>query len=108
MCKKIASGVGALKRSRPFVPLETLQDLQISSLATLGLLLGAIWGYCNKTLSSKDKKLQNGAARTLSKSSYNTNADFLIKELGWIKLDTQRPIHKATMVCIVRFMDIST
>ena len=53
------------------------------------------WGCCGKTLASK---LQNRAARILTYSNYDANADNLIKNLGWIKLDSKRTIHKAVMV----------
>ena len=47
--------------------------------------------------SSKLQKLQNRAARILTYSNYDTNANNLIKKLGWIKLYSQRTIHKAVM-----------
>ena len=58
----------------------------------------SVWGCCGKTLASKLQKLQNRAARILTYSNYDANADNLIKKLGWIKLDSQRTIHKAVMV----------
>ena len=30
--------------------------------------------------------------------NYDTNADFLIQQLGWKKLHSQRSIHKAVMI----------
>ena len=44
------------------------------------------------------KKLQNRPGRILTYSNYDANADNLIKRLGWIKLVSQRTIHKAVMV----------
>ena len=58
----------------------------------------SVWGCCGKTLTSKLQKLQNRAARKLTYSSYDANADNLIKGLGWIELVSQRTIHKAVMV----------
>ena len=57
-----------------------------------------VWGNCTKTLSTKLQKLQNRAARIITYWSYDVNADLLIKKLGWRKLDSQREIHKDTMV----------
>ena len=57
-----------------------------------------VWGNCGKTLASKLQKLQNRAARVLTFSSYDTNADDLFELLGWKKLDCQRQIQKAVMV----------
>ena len=58
----------------------------------------SVWGCCGKTLASKLQKHQNRAARILPYSNYDVNADNLIQKLGWIKLDSQRTIHKAVMV----------
>ena len=44
------------------------------------------------------KKLQNPPGRILTYSNYDSSADNLIKKLGWIRLDSQRTIHKAVMV----------
>ena len=42
--------------------------------------------YCNKSLSIKLQKLQNRAARILTSSSYDANADDLFVRLGWQNL----------------------
>ena len=49
-----------------------------------------VWGNCTKTLSTKLQKLQNRAARIITYSSYDVNADLLIEKLAWRKLDSQR------------------
>ena len=96
LCKKIASGIGALKRVRPFVPHETLQSIFMSLVQPHFDYCNSVWGCCGKTLASKLQKLQklqNHAARILTYSNYDANADNLIKKLGWIKLDSQRTIQ---------------
>ena len=98
LCKKIASGIGALKRVRSFVPHETLRSIFMSLVQPHFDYCNSVWGCCGKTLASKLQKLQNRAARILTYSNYDANADNLIKKLGWIKLDFQRTIHKAVMV----------
>ena len=57
-----------------------------------------VWGNCNKSLSIKLQKLQNRAARILTSSSYDANADDLFVKLGWQKLNLQRDLKTATMV----------
>ena len=57
-----------------------------------------VWENCNKTLESKLQKLQNRAARILTSSSYDANADDLIARLGWNKLDVQLKFKTAIMV----------
>ena len=96
--KKIASGLGALKRIRPFVPLSTLHTIFYSLIQPHFDYCSVVWGNCNKTLAAKLQKLQNRSARILTFSSYDTNADCLLEGLGWENLETQRKIQKSIMV----------
>ena len=98
LCKKIASGIGALKRTRPFVPYHTLLSIFNSLVQPHFDYCSVVWGNCSKTLSTKLQKLQNRAARIITYSNFDVNADLLIDRLGWKKLDSQRQIHRATMV----------
>ena len=88
--KKIASGIGVLKRSRPFVPFETLLCIYNALVQPHFDYCSVILGNCNKTLSTKLQKLQT--------SSYDASANDLIIRLGWKKLDVQRKLQTATMV----------
>ena len=56
-----------------------------------------VWDSCSKTLSDKLQRLQNRAARVLTYSNYDADANELMKILGWKNLETQRQIHKAQM-----------
>ena len=80
---------------RSFVPHETPRSIFMSLGQPHFDYCNSVWGCCGKTLTSK---LQNRAARILTYSNYDANADSLIKKLGWIKLDSQRTIHKVVMV----------
>ena len=66
LSKKIASGIGALKRIRPFVPHKTLLFIYNSLVKPHFDYCNVVWGSCNKTLVNKLKKLQNRAARVLT------------------------------------------
>ena len=44
------------------------------------------------------KKMQNRAARILTSSSYDADARYLLQQLGWKDLITQRQIQVASMV----------
>ena len=46
----------------------------------------------------KLQRLQNRAARVLTHSSYDADANQLLKELGWDKLETRGQKLKAEMV----------
>ena len=98
LTKKIASGIGALKRVRSFVPVATLYLIFNSLVQPYFNYCCTVWDSCNKTLADKLQKLQNRAARVLTFSGYDINADVLIDRLGWRKLSSQRQFQKAVMV----------
>ena len=90
LTKKIASGIGALKRVRSFVPVATLYVIFNSLVQPYFNYCCTVWDSCKKTLADKLQKLQNRAARVLTFSGYDINADALIETLGWRKLSSQR------------------
>ena len=79
--KKIASGIGALKRIRSFVPRTTLHTIFHSLIQPHFDYCSVVWGNCNKTLATKMQKLQNRSARVLTFSGYDTNADGLLQDM---------------------------
>ena len=83
---------------RPFVPSYTLQYIFNSIIQPHFDYCCVVWDSCTKSSADKLQKLQNRAARILTFSSYDTNADLLIAELGWRKLDSKRKNQKAIMV----------
>ena len=95
LSKKIASGIGAIKRIKPFVSPEILHYIY-------NALVQPHFDYCSidcgKTLSEKLQKLQNRAARILTSSSYDADAGYLLQQLGWKDLIAQRQIQVALMV----------
>ena len=95
--KTIASGIGILKRSRSFVPFETLLCIYNALVQPHFDYCSVVWGNCNKSLSIKLQKLQNRAARILTSSSCDANADDLFIRLGWQKLNLQHKLKTANM-----------
>ena len=53
-------------------------------------------GNCAKTLSDKLQRLQNRAVRVHTHTSYDADANQLLKELGWDNLETRRQKLKAS------------
>ena len=96
--KKVSSGIGALKRVRPFVPQATLQLIFKALVQPHFDYCSVVWDSCGKTLSDKLQKLQNRAARVLTYSAYDADAEHLIESLGWEKLSVQRQKQTATLV----------
>ena len=52
----------------------------------------------NPSLQNKIQKLQNRAARVLTRSNYDADAGQLFELLGWKNLASQQQIQRATMV----------
>ena len=98
LSKKIASGIGALKRIQPFVPHRTLRFIYNSLVKPYFDYCNVVWGNCNKTVANKLQKLQNRAARVLTSAAFDTSTEYLFQVLNWRKLESQRQIQKACMV----------
>ena len=80
--KKVASGIGAIKRIRHLVPQETLQLIYQALIQPHFDYCNIVWGNCGITLRNKVQKLENRAARVLTYSSYDVDAGHLFKLLG--------------------------
>ena len=89
LCKKVASGIGALKRIRPFVQPSTMQLIYNCLVQPYFDYCCVVWDSCGSTLANKLQKLQNRAARVLTSSNYDTNAEYLIEKLSWKNLESQ-------------------
>ena len=98
LSKKVASGIGALKRIRPYVSFPVMQLIYNCLVQLYFDYCSVIWDSCGSNLAGKLQKLQNRAASVLTPSRYDTNADYLFERLGWKKLASQRRIFKAIMV----------
>ena len=98
MTKRIASGIGAIKRLRSFVSLETLHVIYQALIQPHFDYCNVVWGNCGKTLSNKLQKLQNRAMRVLTFSNFDADANSLLEKLGWDDLNQQRQFQKALMV----------
>lgn len=96
--KKISSGISAIKRVRSFVPRDTLLKAYNAIVQPHFDYCSVVWGDCAKGLTDRLQKLQNRAARIITFSSYDSNADALFRELGWQKLCDQRNISKSILM----------
>ena len=98
LTKKVASGIGAMKRVRHLVPPATLHLIHQALIQPHFDYCSTVWGICGVSLQDRLQKLQNRAARVLTFSNYDVNAGQLLEILGWKNLDRQRNIQKASMV----------
>ena len=81
LTKKIASGIGATKRIRHFVPQATLHLIYQAIIQPHFDYCNAVWGNCGITLQNKVQKLQKRAARVLTYSNYDADAPRLEKSI---------------------------
>ena len=86
ICKKAYSAIGALKRVRPLIPREVAVQI-------CNALILPHFDYCSPVrdcisgyLSTKLQKLQNRAARVITKSTFDMSSNPLLAMLKWEKL----------------------
>ena len=90
LSKKIASGIGALKRLMPFISKNTAVIIYKALIEPYFDYCSSVWYGISDTLSKKLQKLQNRAARVITKSTYDTSAKPLLNSLNWDDLGTRR------------------
>ena len=89
--KIISSGIGALKRLRPFICEETAILLYRAALIEPYFdYCCPVWDGLNNELADKLQKLQNRAIRVITKSDYYSSATALRGKLGWDNLCNRR------------------
>ena len=94
----MASGIGAIKRCRPFAPTEALVCAYNAIVQPHFDCCDIVWGNCGETNATKLQKLQNRAARVLTHSSIDADAGPLFELLKWCPLARRRESHMATVV----------
>ena len=98
LSKKVDSSIGALKCVRPFIPLNTAIKIYKGLMEPHFDYCSVVWDSLCQVLSKKLQKLQNRAARVITKSSYDTNSSYLLTSLGWDKLSIRRAKQKANLM----------
>ena len=96
--KKVSSGIGALKRVRPFVSMHTAIKIYKGLIEPHFDYCSAVWDGLTQQLSEKLQKLQNLAIRVITNSSYDTSSRFLLNSLGWDNLSVRRAKQKANLM----------
>ena len=98
--KKASAGIAILRKTTDFFPLETLKTIYRSLIESHFRYGNIIWGTCGETLLTRLQKVQNRAARVITKSDYDSNAAPLIEELGWKTI--RELIHHDTAVMMYK------
>ena len=90
LCKRVSSGLAALKQARQYVPQDTLLMIYNAVIKPLFDYCDVVWGNLNKTLMARLQKLQNRAARIITRKGYDVRSADIRKELRWDDLETIR------------------
>ena len=84
--RKISSGIGALKRIRPYVPLSLLETIYKSIVQPHFDYCSPVWDNCSQGMLNKLQKLQNRAARIITHSSYDIPSSEVLDKLKWERI----------------------
>ena len=98
ICKKASAGIGVLKRTKPFVPNETLHTIYKALIQPYFDYCSPLWDNCGASLKQKLQRFQNRAARVLTGASYDTNSSDLLQSLSWKNLETRFKLNKVVLV----------
>ena len=98
IAKTISSGIGALKRLRPFISEDTAILLYRAFIEPHFDYCCPVWDGLSNELADKLQKLQNRAIRVITKSDYHSSATALRTRLGWDDLSIRRMKIKAKLM----------
>jgi len=98
IAKKVSMGIGAKKQIRSFVSFNTLLTVYIALILPHFDYCDVVWDNCKKGLSDRLQKLQNRAARVITRSNYDVRSSDILASLEWDNLTTRRVKHKACMM----------
>ena len=98
ICKKVSSAIGALKRVRPFTLKETAIQIYKALIMPQFDYCSPVWDCLSGYLGDKLQKLQNQAARIITKSPFDMSSDHLLSTLDWERLFLWRKKQKALMM----------
>ena len=99
ICKKITSGISALRRVKPFIAERgTLISIYNAIVRPYFDYCCEVWDVFGEIQSKRLQKLQNRAARIISSMSNDVDHSVALHVLGWEPLDITRKKAKARMM----------
>ena len=94
----VSSGIGALRRLRPFICEDTAILLYRALIEPYFDYCCPVWGDLSNELADKLQKLKNRAIRFITKSDYYSSTDALRVKLRWDDLCTRRKKQKLKFI----------
>ena len=98
ICKKITSGISALRRLKEFVDRQTLVSVCNAIVRPYFDYCCEVWDVFGETQSKRLQKLQNSAARIIMNMSNDVHQTVVLHALGWKTLEAERKKAKAKMM----------
>ena len=86
ICKNVSSAIGAHKRVRPFISKGTTIQIYNALIMPHFDYCRPVWDCLSGYLSDKLQKLQNRAARVITKLPFDTSSNYLLSTLDWERL----------------------
>ena len=101
--KKVAAGIGLLRRIRDFTSFDILIKIYKALIEPHFDYACTVWDDLDATLALKLQKLQNRAARIITKSDYEVRSTDILKNLGWETLQNRRyDLKKRLMIKVMK------
>ena len=88
--KKVAAGIGFLRRIRDFTSFCALIKIYKTVIEPHFDYACTVWEDMDATLALKLQKLQNRAARIITKSDYEVRSADIFKNIGWKTLQNRQ------------------
>ena len=98
ICRKVSSAIGALKRIRHFISANTALQIYNALILPHFDYCSPVWDCLSSQSSDKLQKLQNRAARVITKLPFDTSSNLLLDSLKWEKLSLRRKKQKALIM----------
>ena len=98
ICRKVSSAIGALKLIRHFISANTALQMYNALVLPHFDYCSHVWDCLSGQSSDKLQKLQNCAARVITKLPFDTSSNLLLDTLKWEKLSLRRKKQKALIM----------
>ena len=98
ICKRVSSGIGRLRQIRDFITKETAITIYNSLIQPWFDYCDVAWDKLPATSAERLQKLQNRAARVITKQGYDIRSQDIRRSLDWDSLAERRYKHKAIMM----------
>ena len=95
---KVLKGLRMLRELRSILTCSQMIALYQSLVLPHFDYCSTIWGNCGVVLRNKLQKLQNRAARIITRSGYEVRSTEILSSLGWCDLETRRNRQKSAVM----------